>query len=76
MKGIIIVKKVNNICMNIEEYKKQNQEYLMQMQRFFDIADNIKDEKLKKNIIYQKIRCDEILENLIIRFFQEQKTIK
>lgn len=38
-----------------------NNEYLKQKQKFFDLADNIKDEKLRKNIVYQMLKLEKIL---------------
>lgn len=69
------MKKVNNICMNIEEIKKQDRDYLIQSQKFFDLVDNIQDEDLKKNIIYQKLKCDKVLEELILKYINSQKNI-
>lgn len=46
----------------IEEKRKiKNKKYLKELQKFFDLADNIKNEKLKKRIIYQMLKCDEII---------------
>lgn len=44
-----------------KEWKEKNQQYLYELQKFFDIVDNIKDEELRMNIIYQMLKCDEIL---------------
>lgn len=45
--------------MNIN--KKDNKEYLKQKQKFFDLADNIEDVKLKKNIVYQMLKLEKLL---------------
>lgn len=45
----------------ILEEKIKNEKYLKELQKFFDLADNIKNEKLKKRIIYQMLKCDEII---------------
>lgn len=44
-----------------EKKKTQNKNYLRELERFFDLADNIADEKLKKRIIYQMLKCDETI---------------
>lgn len=43
------------------EWKEKNSEYISELEKFFDIADNIENEKLKLDIIYQMLKCDEIL---------------
>ena len=43
------------------EWKEKNIEYLREIEKFFDIVDNILDEKLKLDVIYQMLKCDEIL---------------
>ena len=55
------------------EWKEKNAEYLKQIQRFLDIADNIQDEKLKKEIIIQMLKCDEILTKLSEERFEKSK---
>ena len=65
------MKKVNNKYMDFEDYKKNNKEYLIQTQKFFDFVDNIQDEKLKKNIVYQKLKCDEVLEKLLFKYLNK-----
>ena len=55
-------------------WKEKNNEYLKELQSFFDKADNIKDESLKKKIIGQMLRCDDILTKLaeeeFIKFYK------
>ena len=42
-------------------WKTNNKQYLFELQKFLDLADNIKDEKLRKNIISQMLKCDKYL---------------
>ena len=42
-------------------WKTNNKQYLFELQKFFDLADNIKDEKLRKNIISQMLKCEKYL---------------
>ena len=42
-------------------WKTNNKQYLFELQKFLDLADNIKDEKLRKNIISQMLKCDKCL---------------
>lgn len=44
--------------------KNKDKNYLKELQKFFDLADNIENEKLKKKIIYQMLRCDEAVTKL------------
>lgn len=41
--------------------RNENKEYLKQKQKFFDLVDNINDEKLKKNIVYQMLKLEKLL---------------
>lgn len=43
------------------DWKEKNENYLRELEKFFDITDNVTDEKLKLDIIYQMLKCDEIL---------------
>ncbi len=45
-------------------WKERNKEYLKEIQKFLDKADNISDENLKQDIIYQMLRCDSVLTKL------------
>lgn len=50
---------INNNDMNSKNDKNKN--YLKQKQKFFDLVDNIEDEKLKKNIVYQMLKLEKLL---------------
>lgn len=41
--------------------KINNKKYLKELQKFYDLTDNIQDEKLKKSIIYQMLKLEKIL---------------
>lgn len=45
----------------LEKQKTQDKNYLRELQRFFDLADNIPNERLRKRIIYQMLKCDETI---------------
>ena len=56
--------------MNVEELRKEieksrwknkNEKYLFELQKFLDLAENIDDEILRKQLILQMLRCDKIL---------------
>ena len=59
-------KKINN-----RDWKERNKKYLKELQIFFDKADNIKDNDLKKKIIGQMLRCDDILTKIAESRFEE-----
>ena len=46
---------------NFEDWKMKNKEYLVELQQFLDIADNIENEQLKHDIIQQMLKCDKVL---------------
>ena len=41
-----------------------NKEYLFELQKFLDLADNIDNEKLRQEIINQMLKCDKCLTNI------------
>ena len=54
------------------EWKNKNEQYLFEVQKFLDLADNIEDEKLKKLIIYQMLRCDKCITNIAKDMIEKQ----
>ncbi len=47
-----------------KKWKEESKLYLKELQTFLDQAENIQDEILKRNIIYQMLRCDNVLTKL------------
>ena len=45
------------------DIKNDNKKYLKELQKFYDLADNIEDEVLKKDIIYQMLKLEKLLKN-------------
>ena len=45
-------------------WKNSDKQYLKELQKFLDIAENIYDEELKKLLINQMLKCDEYLTKL------------
>ena len=52
-------------------WKEKNKNYLKELQSFLDKAENIKDEKLKKVVIGQMLRCDDILTKIAEERFKD-----
>ena len=52
-------------------WKNKNESYLKELQSFLDKAENIKNENLKKDIIFQMLKCDEILTKIAEEKFKE-----
>ena len=46
------------------KWKNENKEYLFELQKFLDLADNIENENLRKLIINQMIKCDKCITNI------------
>ena len=57
----------------LEKNKWKNEQYLFELQKFLDLADNIKDEKLRKTIISQMIKCDKCLTNIAEEIFNKRQ---
>lgn len=53
------------------KWKNKNSKYLFELQKFLDLADNIKDESLRKLIISQMLKCDRCLTNIAKNMFIE-----
>ena len=47
------MKKIEN-----ENWKANSQKYLKELQTFLDKAENIQNEELRKEIIFQMLKCD------------------
>lgn len=54
-------------------WKEENKKYLNEVQKFLDKAENIKEEKLKEEIIGQMLKCDKILTELAIQEINKNK---
>ena len=55
------MKSKNKGINNFPDWKMKNKEYLLELQRFLDKADNIENEELKNDIISQMLKCDKVL---------------
>ena len=64
-----IQNEIKNFIEN-EEWKTKNKKYLKELQNFFDKADNIEDEKLKKIVIGQMLKCDKTLTEISKDIFE------
>ena len=54
------------------EWKEKNQEYIMELERFLDRTDSIKDEQLSREIIARMLICDKVLTELAEQKFLEK----
>ena len=66
---------INNLIQN-NNWKNKNEQYLFELQKFMDLADNIENENLRKLIIAQMLKCDKrltIIAERMIRIALENK---
>ena len=56
---------------NSSAWKNKNQQYLFELQKFMDIADNIQDEELRKLIIDQMLKCDNCVTKIAEDIFKK-----
>lgn len=66
---------INNLIQN-NNWKNKNEQYLFELQKFMDLADNIENENLRKLIIAQMLKCDKrltIIVEKMIRLALENK---
>lgn len=61
--------KTNKICTN--NWKANSEKYLLELEKFLDKAESIKDENLKREIIIQMLKCDKELTLCAEKFFKE-----
>ena len=69
------MKSENKGINNFQDWKMKNKEYLLELQRFLDKADNIENEELKNDIISQMLKCDKVLTK-IAQEINEENGIK
>ena len=60
------MKKIEN-----ENWKANSQKYLKELQTFLDKAENIQNEELRKEIIFQMLKCDNELTILAEEMFNK-----
>ena len=53
------------------KWKNENQDYVNALQKFLDKAENIENEELRREIIIQMLKCDDILTKLAEKIFDE-----
>ena len=58
---------------NNRDWKEKNKRYLIQLQKFLDAVDSIKEEELRNNIIAQMLKCDLILTELAEKEIQKYR---
>ena len=63
---------MDKIKLEKNKWKNKNEQYLFELQKFLDLADNIENEKLKKVIISQMLKCDRCLTNIAEEIFKKQ----
>ena len=57
-------------------WKNKNQQYLFELQKFLDIADNVEEDNLRKLIIYQMLKCDKCLTKIAEKMLKKKEDIK
>lgn len=52
-------------------WKNKDKRYLFELQKFFDLTENIKDTELKKEIITQMLKCNKRITELAEETFKD-----
>ena len=55
----------------LKNWKANGQKYLKELQAFLDKAENIENEELRKDIIFQMLKCDNELSILAESIFEK-----
>lgn len=53
------------------EWKERNKRYIEEVRKFLDKVANVKDETLRLSLIYQMLKCDNILTEISEQMFNE-----
>lgn len=53
------------------QWKNKDEIYLFELQKFFDIVENVENKELRKAIIAQMLKCDKKVTQLAENIFQE-----
>lgn len=53
------------------KWKNKDEIYLFELQKFFDIVENVENKELRKAIIAQMLKCDRRVTQLAENIFQE-----
>lgn len=72
------MKNFNNELIDTQDernWKNSDKQYLIELQKFLDIAENIPDKELKKQLIGQMLKCDEQLTKIAENIFLENSII-
>lgn len=67
---------MNKDFLEDSKWKNKNAQYLFELQKFLDLADNVKDEDLKRRIISQMLKCDKCVTNIAEEMFKILKNEK
>ena len=65
-------KNMEDNLVNNNSWKKRSQNYLIELERFLDKAQAIKDENLRKEIIIQMLKCDKELTIIAEKIFEKK----
>lgn len=68
---MILIKTKDMKNLENKSWKADGQKYLKELQAFLDKAENIENEGLKKDIIFQMLKCDKELTLLAEKKFKE-----
>ena len=60
---------------NIKNWKQGAKKYLAEIEKFLDLAENIKEDELKQKIIIQMLKVDNELTKEAEKIFENLKTI-
>ena len=61
---------MNKKILQENKWKNKNEQYLFELQKFLDLADNIEDENLRMLIISQMLKCDRCVTNIAESMFR------
>lgn len=64
--------KMNTFSNNEDDWKTKDNKYLKEVQKMFDIVENVEDEDLKRRIIIQYLKCDSLITELAKKMIKQE----
>lgn len=72
MKGIEKFKgQMDKNILEKSKWKNKNEKYIFEIQKLFDLIDNIEDERLREDIIRQVLKYDKCITNIAEEEFKQ-----
>lgn len=66
------MKKEKDQLLEKNDWKKTNKRYLFELQKFLDLLDNIEQENLRKELLYQFMQYDKTITDIVENILEDK----